>query len=197
MKEKGRLFVISGPSGAGKSTVVALAMQGREDVCFSVSVTTRQPRPGEVDGKDYFFITRQRYDEMVAGGELLEHAQYVSNGYGTPREFVINKLNEGINVILDIEVQGARQVKAAMPDCVPIFVVPPSIDELKRRLEGRGTETEETINARLERARQEYKETEIYDYIIINDSPDHAAEELKAIMLAQRCKYEARKNILR
>ena len=197
MKEKGRLFVISGPSGAGKSTVVALAMQGREDVCFSVSVTTRQPRPGEVDGKDYFFITRQRYDEMVAGGELLEHAQYVSNGYGTPREFVINKLNEGINVILDIEVQGARQVKAAMPDCVSIFVVPPSIDELKRRLEGRGTETEETINARLERARQEYKETEIYDYIIINDSPDHAAEELKAIMLAQRCKYEARKNILR
>ena len=197
MKENGRLFVISGPSGAGKSTVLALAMQGREDVCFSVSVTTRQPRPGEVDGKDYFFITRQRYDEMVAGGELLEHAQYVSNGYGTPREFVINKLNEGINVILDIEVQGARQVKAAMPDCVSIFVVPPSIDELKRRLEGRGTETEETINARLERARQEYKETEIYDYIIINDSPDHAAEELKAIMLSQRCKYEARKNILR
>ena len=111
MTEKGKLIVISGPSGAGKSTVVGRAIQGREDMCFSTSVTTRGPRPGEVDGKDYFFIDQERFQQMVEHGELLEHAQYVAHSYGTPRAFVEQKLDEGLNVILDIEVQGARQVR--------------------------------------------------------------------------------------
>ena len=123
MNEKGKLIVISGPSGSGKSTVVNKAIQGRKDMCFSTSVTTRSPRPGEVDGKDYFFIDPQRFQEMVERDELLEHAQYVAHSYGTPRAFVEQKLNDGLNVILDIEVQGARQVREKMKDAVLIFIV--------------------------------------------------------------------------
>ena len=116
MSEKGKLIVISGPSGAGKSTVVFKAIEGRNDFCFSTSVTTRSPRPGEVDGREYFFIDRETYDRMVEQDELLEHAEYVTNGYGTPRAFVEQKLNEGLNVVLDIEIQGARQVRSKMPE---------------------------------------------------------------------------------
>ena len=160
MQDKGKLIVISGPSGAGKSTVVFKAIEGREDVCFSTSVTTRSPRPGEVDGREYFFIDEERFRSMVEKDELLEHASYVAHSYGTPRAFVEQKLNAGMNVVLDIEVQGARQVYEKMPEAVMIFVVPPSLDELRRRLEGRGTESEETIRSRLERARQEYREAD-------------------------------------
>ena len=169
MIEKGKLFVISGPSGAGKSTVVFKAMEGRDDVCFSTSVTTRKPRPGEVDGREYFFVDLDRFKEMVENDELLEHAEYVANSYGTPRAYVEEKLSEGMNVILDIEVQGARQVHEKKPDSVKIFIIPPSIEELERRLIGRGTDTPRAIEARLIRARQEYKEANFYDYIIIND----------------------------
>lgn len=188
MKEKGKLIVISGPSGAGKSTVAFKMMEGRGDVCFSTSVTTRQPRPGEVDGREYFFIDRDRFEEMVREDQLLEHAEYVSNCYGTPRAYVEQKLAEGMNVLLDIEVQGARQVKTKMPDAVMIFLMPPSLDELKRRLEGRGTESAETIEGRLQRARQEYREADFYDYIIVNDDVDKAAAELSAIILAEHCR---------
>ena len=188
MKEKGKLFVISGPSGAGKSTVVFKAMEGRNDVCFSTSVTTRKPRPGEVDGKEYFFVELDRFKEMVENDELLEHAEYVANSYGTPRAYVEEKLSEGMNVILDIEVQGARQVNQKKPEAVKIFIIPPSIDELERRLKGRGTDTARAIEARLIRARQEYKEATFYDYIIINDDAERAAKELAAIMLAEHCR---------
>ena len=140
MKEKGKLIVISGPSGAGKSTVVNTAIKGREDMCFSTSVTTRAPRPGEVDGKDYFFITPERFAEMVERDELLEHAEYVAHSYGTPRAFVQRQMDAGFNVILDIEVQGARQVKEKMPEAVLIFILPPSMEELRRRLILRGTD---------------------------------------------------------
>lgn len=196
MKEKGRLIVISGPSGAGKSTVVFNAMGDRNDCCFSTSVTTREPRPGEVDGREYFFINDAEFDSMVANDELLEHAEYVAHKYGTPRKFVLNKLDEGCNVILDIEVQGARQVRRKMPEAVTIFVVPPSLTELERRLRSRGTETEETVNARLERARQEYTEADFYDYIIINDDVEKAADELSAIINAERCRFTNRAFIL-
>ena len=188
MIEKGKLFVISGPSGAGKSTVVFKAMEGRDDVCFSTSVTTRKPRPGEVDGREYFFVDLDRFKEMVENDELLEHAEYVANSYGTPRAYVEEKLSEGMNVILDIEVQGARQVHEKKPDSVKIFIIPPSIEELERRLIGRGTDTPRAIEARLIRARQEYKEANFYDYIIINDDAERAAKELAAIMLAEHCR---------
>ena len=168
MNEKGKLFVISGPSGAGKSTVVFKAMEGRNDLCFSTSVTTRKPRPGEVDGREYFFVDLERFDEMVKNNELLEHAVYVANSYGTPRKYVEEKLDSGMNVLLDIEVQGARQVAQSKPDAVKIFIIPPSLQELERRLVGRGTDTARAIEARLIRARQEYQEADFYDYIIVN-----------------------------
>lgn len=197
MKENGRLFVISGPSGAGKSTVVFKAIEGRDDVCFSTSVTTRKPRPNEVDGREYFFVDLDRFKEMVENDELLEHATYVANSYGTPRKFVEDKLDSGLDVLLDIEVQGARQINEKKPDAVKIFIIPPSLAELRRRLVGRGTDTERAIEARLIRARQEYAEADFYDYIIINDDPDRAAKELAAIMLAERCKAEGRMHFLR
>ncbi len=196
MSEKGKLIVISGPSGAGKSTVVSRAIRDRQDVCFSTSVTTRRPRPGEVDGREYFFIDRERFEEMAANGELLEHAEYVSNCYGTPRAYVEKKLAEGLNVLLDIEVQGARQVRDRVPDAVKVFVVPPTLEELRRRLEGRGTESAEAIEGRLARARQEYGEATFYDYIIVNDDIDVAAQELNSIITAEHCRAADRMEYL-
>ena len=196
MKERGKLIILSGPSGAGKSTVAAIVMQNRSDVCFSTSVTTRAPRPGEVDGKDYFFITQEKFQEMVASDALLEHADYVSHSYGTPRSFVMEMLDSGMNVLLDIEVQGARQIREKCPDAVTIFFAPPSLQKLRERLEGRGTETKETIEARLTRAAQEYREADFYDWFIINDDLNHAAEELSAIITASHCRFDDRKYIL-
>lgn len=197
MQEKGKLIVISGPSGAGKSTVVFKAIEGREDVCFSTSVTTRKPRPGEVDGREYFFVDPDRFKEMVENDELLEHAEYVANSYGTPRAYVEEKLEAGVNVLLDIEVQGARQVHEKMPDAVKIFIIPPSLETLEKRLKGRGTDTERAIEARLIRARQEYQEADFYDYLIINDDADKAAKELSAIILAEHCRFHDRLEYLK
>jgi len=197
MNEKGKLIVISGPSGSGKSTVVNRAIQGREDMCFSTSVTTRSPRPGEVDGKDYFFIDPQRFQEMVERDELLEHAQYVAHSYGTPRAFVEQKLNEGLNVILDIEVQGARQVREKMQNAVLIFIIPPSLEELRRRLVNRGTDAADVIEARLQRAAEELKEAYLYDYLIINDDLDTAAREFTSILTAEHCRVPHRIHLLK
>ena len=197
MKDKGRLIVISGPSGVGKSTVVGKAIEGRSDVCFSTSVTTRAPRPGEVDGREYFFIDRERFREMVERDELLEHADYVSNSYGTPRAFVEKKLAEGMNVLLDIEVQGARQVHEKMPGAVTIFIAPPSLEVLERRLRGRGTDTEEAIAGRLERARQEFREADFYDYLIVNDDLERSAHALGAIIDAAHWRFADRADWLK
>ena len=197
MQEKAKLIVISGPSGAGKSTVVFKAIEGREDFCFSTSVTTRKPRPGEVDGREYFFVDPDRFKEMVENDELLEHAEYVANSYGTPRAYVEEKLDAGLNVLLDIEVQGARQIHEKKPDAVMIFIVPPSLEELEKRLKGRGTDTERAIEARLIRARQEYQEADFYDYLIINDDADKAAKELSAIILAEHCRFNDRMEYLK
>ena len=189
MSEKGKLLVISGPSGAGKSTVVFKAIEGREDICFSTSVTTRSPRPGEVDGREYFFVDFERFREMVENDELLEHAEYVANRYGTPRAYVEQRMAEGLNVVLDIEVQGARQVRKKMPEAVLIFIAPPSIEELERRLRGRGTDTEAAIEGRLIRARQEFQEADFYDYLIVNDDVEKAAAKLNAIIEAEHCRF--------
>ena len=197
MNEKGKLIVISGPSGAGKSTVVFKAIENRKDVCFSTSVTTRKPRPGEIDGKEYFFVDLDRFREMVENDELLEHAEYVANSYGTPRAYVEQKLESGMNVLLDIEVQGARQIHEKMPEAIMIFIVPPSLEELKNRLEKRGTETVRAVEARLIRARQEYEEADFYDYLIVNDDADRAAAEFSAIISAEHCKFQDRKAILK
>ena len=192
MNERGKLIVISGPSGAGKSTVVFKAIEGRDDVCFSTSVTTRKPRPGETDGNEYFFVDLDRFREMVENDELLEHAEYVANSYGTPRAYVEKQLESGLNVLLDIEVQGARQVHEKMPEAVMIFVAPPSLKELERRLRGRGTDTERAIEARLIRAQQEFAEADFYQYLIINDDADKAARELNAIIDASHCRFADR-----
>lgn len=190
MTKKGKLIILSGPSGTGKSTVVFKAMEGRKDLCFSTSVTTRSPRSGEVDGREYFFIDQTRFDEMVEKGELLEHARYVSNSYGTPRPFVEAQLRKGMNVILDIEVQGARQVKEKMPEAVAIFMMPPSLAELRRRLEGRGTEKAEAIEARIARAREEIREADFYDYLIVNQDVETAAADFSAIISAEQCRFD-------
>ena len=192
MADKGQLFVISGPSGAGKSTVISKATENRNDCCFSISVTTRKPRSYETNGKEYFFVELDEFDRMVANDMLLEHAQYVANNYGTPREYVEQKLASGLNVILDIEVQGARQVKEKMPEAVFVFVIPPTIDELKNRLVNRGTDTERAIEARLIRAKQEYKEADFYDYIVVNDDASVAASELQSIINAEKCRFSIR-----
>lgn len=197
MEKKGKLFVISGPSGAGKSTVVFKAVENRSDVCFSTSVTTRKPRPGEVDGKEYFFVDLDRFKEMVENDELLEHAEYVANSYGTPRAYVQKQLDAGLNVLLDIEVQGARQVHEKMPEAVMIFIVPPSMEVLKQRLESRGTDTARAIEARLFRAKQEYAEADFYDYIIVNDVAERAAKEFEAIITAEGCRAADHMDVLK
>lgn len=195
-EQMGKLIVISGPSGAGKSTVVFKALEGRNDVCFSVSATTRNPRPGEVDGREYFFVEPDKFKEMIANDEFLEHAEYVANSYGTPRAYVEKKLKEGMNVLLDIEVQGALQVHEKMPEAVMIFVIPPSMKDLEERLRSRGTDSERKIEARLIRAKEEYEAANFYDYIIINDDADVAANEFSSIITAESCKFELRKNFL-
>ena len=193
---KGKLLVLSGPSGAGKSTVVARLMTMRDDVCFSVSATTRAPRPGEVDGVNYFFVTRERFDEMVRENALLEHAEYVGNFYGTPKEFVDTAMEAGRDVILEIDVQGALQVAAKRPEAILIFIAPPSWEELERRLTLRGTDSPEKIQKRLLRAKVECQTADAYHYFVINDTLENAAAELDAIMTAEHCKSRERMEII-
>ncbi|HHU23152.1 MAG TPA: guanylate kinase [Clostridiales bacterium] len=186
--ERGKLFVVSGPSGAGKSTVIARVMAARDDLAFSVSATTRGPRDGEIHGINYFFIDHKCFDEMIANDEFLEYAEYVTNFYGTPRQAVMDKLASGMNVLLDIEVQGAAQVRERMPEAVTIFLTPASFTDLEQRLRNRHQDSEEMIQSRLERAKSEYRAAESYDYIVINDDPDVAANELNSIITAELCR---------
>lgn len=194
-EKKGQLIVLSGPSGVGKSTVIARLLESRPDIYFSVSFTTRAPRPGETDGVNYNFTTRQEFERMIAQNELLEYAQYVGNYYGTSLKVIRDKLEQGTDVLLDIEVQGAAKVRARCPEAVRVFILPPSAQVLESRLRGRSTDSEETIALRLERARAECRECFQYDYIVINDDVDHAAGELCAILDAQHCRTEQRKYI--
>ena len=186
-QKKGVLFVFSGPSGVGKGTLNAkLFEEFGDQMAFSVSATTRAPREGEIDGKHYFFITKQDFENRIANNDFLEYAQFAGNCYGTPKSYVMSLLEQGKNVLLEIEVQGAMQVMERMSECVSIFVLPPSFEELERRLRGRGTETEEKVLARLETAKHELPYAEKYKYRIINGGDLEAAyQELRSIYLKE------------
>jgi guanylate kinase len=181
--KKGRLIVVSGSSGSGKGTVLGELLKLSERFCYSVSATTRAPREGEQDGVNYFFVDRERFLRMVENNQMLEHAEYCGNLYGTPKEFVCSKLEEGINVLLEIEVQGAMQIKEKFPESVLIFITPPDFHSLRKRLYERATESSEVIRKRLETALTEIKAAVNYDYIILNrDNKAHeAARDILAI----------------
>ena len=193
---KGKLYVLSGPSGVGKSTAVHEVMSRHPTLRFSVSVTTREIRPGEVEGESYYFISRQQFRQMLENDELLEHAEYVGNCYGTPEEPINRMLEQGIDVLLDIEVQGAAKVKAKCPEAVSIFIIPPSLEELSRRLHHRNTDDEDVIASRLQTARAEYQEIPNYDYLVVNDNVTAAAEEIMAILTAESCRVKNRLHLI-
>ncbi len=187
MEKKGILIVISGFSGAGKGTLVReLLRRHGQDYVLSVSMTTRSPRPGERDGVEYFFTDRERFEEAIEQDGLVEYASYCGNYYGTPRAYVEEKLAEGKNVILEIEIQGALKIKKRFPESLLIFVTPPNARELKRRLEGRGTESQEVIANRLARAAEESEGVELYDYLVVNDKLEESAEEVHHLVAAAR-----------
>ncbi|GAA6279800.1 guanylate kinase [Enterocloster bolteae] len=188
MNQQGILVVVSGFSGAGKGTLMKELLKRYDNYALSVSATTRQPREGEKDGEDYFFVNREYFQQMIEEGRLVEYAQYVNHYYGTPRDYVEKKMAEGKDVILEIEIQGALKVKKRFPDALLIFVTPPSAGELRRRLVGRGTETIEVINARLRRAAEEASGMEAYDYLLINDEIDACVEQMHQLITLQHSK---------
>lgn len=185
---KGKTFIICGPSGVGKGTVVSRLLETDPTLYFSVSATTRAPRAGEEDGVHYHFLTRERFQEWIDAGDFLEHAQFVGNFYGTPRRYVDEAMDQGRDVLLDIEIQGAEQIHRKRPEAVRIYIAPPSWEELERRLTGRGTEDTEKIRSRLARGREEFAAARDFDYLVINDTVDHAVAEIRAIMTAEHCR---------
>ena len=198
MNKRGVLTVISGPSGVGKGTIINRLFEIEDNLYFSVSATTRKPRPGEIDGVHYSFKSREDFEHDIETGEMLEHAVFNGNYYGTPKSAIEEKLSAGKDVVLDIEIQGARNVKRLMPEAVLVYILPPSIDELKKRLSGRNTEDAETIQGRLSTAYRELHEApELYDYFIVNDMVENAAIKIKDIIEGERCSKNAMQETLK
>ena len=190
---KGVLVVVSGFSGAGKGTVMKALLERYDNYALSISATTRNPRPGEEDGREYFFRTRQEFEQMIRDDALLEYAQYVENYYGTPKSYVDKKLEEGKDVILEIEIQGAMKVKEKIPEAVLVFVTPPNMEELRNRLIGRNTETMEVIESRLRRASEEAEGIENYDYLLVNDVLDKCLSDLHILIQSEHFKSDRNK----
>ena len=188
-KERGLLLVISAPSGGGKGTVLKELFAQDENLRLSVSATTRAPRPGEVHGEQYYFTTKEDFEKMIGAGEMLEYAQYVGNYYGTPKAPVDAWLTEGRDVVLEIEVQGGAQIKKLCPDCVSIFILPPSMEVLEKRLRGRGTEADKVVQSRLEAAKREIPCARECDYIVYNDRLEDAVADVQAILRAEKRRY--------
>ncbi|MGC5328739.1 guanylate kinase [Brevibacillus sp. SYSU BS000544] len=188
--DKGLLLVLSGPSGVGKGTVCKALRPKLPNLVYSVSATTRKPREGEVDGVNYFFKSKEEFEQMIQQDELLEWAEYVGNFYGTPRKFVEDTLASGKDVILEIEVQGALQVKQKFPEGIFLFLAPPDLEELQSRIVGRGTENEDTIRKRMDMARYEIELMDQYDYVVVNDVIDSACSRIDAIITAEHLKKE-------
>ena len=182
----GKLIILSGPSGVGKGTVRAKLFENESlNLGYSISMTTRHPRPNEIDGVDYFFVSNDEFDQKIAQGELLEWAEFVGNKYGTPKAYVDSLLKKGINVLLEIEVQGALQVMAKCPEALTIFLVPPSLEELERRIRGRRTEKEDVVQARLSKAAKELATKDEYKFVVVNNTVEQAAQEIEDILKAQ------------
>ncbi|MGP4072596.1 guanylate kinase [Piscibacillus sp. B03] len=188
--EQGILFILSGPSGVGKGTVRKRLFEEDSDLQYSISVTTRNPREGEQDGVDYFFKSREHFEEMIEQDELIEYAEYVGNYYGTPKQYVEDTLKEGKDVFLEIEVQGALKVRESFPQGVYIFLFPPSLEELKNRIINRGTESEDLIRNRLLEARKEIEMMDAYDYVVVNDEIEKAVHRIQSIVISEHCKRE-------
>ena len=185
MSDQGILVVVSGFSGAGKGTLIRALLEKYHNYALSVSATTRQPREGETDGKDYFFVSQEKFKQMIEEEQLIEYAQYVNHYYGTPKEYVLRQMAEGKDVILEIEIQGALAIKRQFSNALLLFVLPPSAQELKRRLVGRGTESLDVIEARLRRAFDEAEGMDSYDYILVNDDVDACVEDMHELIKAQ------------
>ena len=193
---KGKLIVISGASGVGKGTVLGIMMKKRKDLSFSVSATTRPPRPGEIDGVHYYFISREKFEEMIAQGAFLEYDAHADNYYGTPRAQAEEKMEQGL-LLLDIEPMGAKQVKQSAPDAVLIFIMPPSREELERRLRSRGDTSEEDMEKRLSKARWEYSQAHLYDYIVISDTPQRTVNDIDCILTAEKLRTARKLSLLK
>lgn len=196
MEKKGALIVLSGPSGTGKGTLCSNLLKVVKDLYLSISVTTRTPRAGEKDGIDYLFTSEKDFIKKIKNDEFIEWAKVYNNYYGTPRKYVDKLLNEGKDVILEIDIQGASQVKRKIPDGIFIFVMPPSMEELKKRIINRGSETKESFNIRINSARKELKASQYYDYVVINDNLEVATSEVESIIIAERCKVSRNAKLL-
>ena len=194
--KNGILIVFSGPSGSGKDTVLKKLTEKNDDIRVSISMTTRPKRGQEVDGADYYFVTKDYFEKKIADGEMLEYAQYAGNYYGTPKAPVDEMLNAGINVVLEIEVQGAAKIRKIYPDAVSVFLMPPSLPALEERLRSRGTEDEETLSHRLFIAEQEIRRASEFSYVVVNDSVDDAVCDFETVIRAEKMRFSRNKNII-
>ncbi len=195
-RKRGTLIVISAPSGAGKGTVISRLLEKENNLWLSVSATSRAPRTNDIEGVTYYFYSKEEFEDKIKEGYFLEYAEYAGNYYGTPKKFIEEKLNEGIDVILEIEIQGAMQIKKLIPEALFIFIMPPTLQELKRRLVGRNTDSKEKIIERFKIAYKEINEVSKYNYVVVNDEVDNAVSKIKAIIKAEKCRVDRIEEVL-